>query len=376
MLRLRIPSNTRPAASYRRRSFLFGGLLATVGASFAASSWEGGEPPGTPASVAAARRSSLGAVRTLRSEAPATARLLDRLIADAEVITADERTAPNWERSPGRVESAWGRVLLTSHQALVERHARHKSHAARWQGLRDGVGADVRRALAESNEAGVGRREMSAAKQAAWKWNLAQRYATSGALDRAVAEAEQARRFTQIVRDGFVALHARYGDARQLRKWRELVAQTIAHSRDSGETVFVVDKLKRRLHVYAGGRREATYTAELGVKGLRQKVHSGDQATPEGRYRVTRLRGPGKTTYYKALLIDYPNGDDRARFALGRKNGQVPLRAGIGSLIEIHGEGGQGRDWTDGCVALTNQDMDRVFAKARVGTPVTIVGTF
>jgi L,D-peptidoglycan transpeptidase YkuD (ErfK/YbiS/YcfS/YnhG family) len=54
----------------------------------------------------------------------------------------------------------------------------------------------------------------------------------------------------------------------------------------------------------------------------------------------------------------------------------VPLRAGVGSLIEIHGDGGQGRDWTDGCVALSNSDMDRVFARARVGTPVTIVGTF
>jgi L,D-peptidoglycan transpeptidase YkuD (ErfK/YbiS/YcfS/YnhG family) len=54
----------------------------------------------------------------------------------------------------------------------------------------------------------------------------------------------------------------------------------------------------------------------------------------------------------------------------------VPANAGIGSLIEIHGEGGQGRDWTDGCVALSNSDMDRVFSHARVGTPVTIVGTF
>jgi L,D-peptidoglycan transpeptidase YkuD (ErfK/YbiS/YcfS/YnhG family) len=58
------------------------------------------------------------------------------------------------------------------------------------------------------------------------------------------------------------------------------------------------------------------------------------------------------------------------------KSGTVPRRAGIGSLIEIHGDGGQGRDWTDGCVALDNRDMDRVFARASVGTTVTIVGTF
>ena len=74
-------------------------------------------------------------------------------------------------------------------------------------------------------------------------------------------------------------------------------------------------------------------------------------------------------------MLDYPNAEDRARYELGRRTGQVPLRAGIGSLIEIHGEGGQGRDWTNGCVALSNRDMDKVFARARVGTPVTIVGT-
>jgi lipoprotein-anchoring transpeptidase ErfK/SrfK len=57
------------------------------------------------------------------------------------------------------------------------------------------------------------------------------------------------------------------------------------------------------------------------------------------------------------------------------KRGELHLRARIGGLIEIHGEGGQGRDWTNGCVALSNRDMDEVFALARVGTRVTIVGT-
>jgi lipoprotein-anchoring transpeptidase ErfK/SrfK len=52
----------------------------------------------------------------------------------------------------------------------------------------------------------------------------------------------------------------------------------------------------------------------------------------------------------------------------------VPPGRGIGGLIEIHGAGGQGRNWTDGCVALVNPDMDRLFAAVGVGTPVTIVG--
>ena len=64
------------------------------------------------------------------------------------------------------------------------------------------------------------------------------------------------------------------------------------------------------------------------------------------------------------------------RFALGQGRGTILTGVGIGNLIEIHGDGGEGRDWTDGCVALANPDMDRVFAHVRVGTPVTIVGTY
>lgn len=350
--------------------------MATLGASFAASSWSGAEPPAQPAVVEAARRASFNAVRTLRGEVPATARLLDRLIGDAEVITADERTAPIWDRHAGRIEAAWMRPLVVARQSLSELRGRQRTYQTRWNALRETLTDDVRRAQLEASEAGVGRREISAAKRAALQWDLAQRYAASGAHDRALIAAEQAREFTQIVRSGFVALHARYGDPKQLRRWRALAEETIAFSRTSGETVFVVDKLKRRLHIYSAGRRTASYRAELGVKGLRQKLHSGDQATPEGRYRVTQVRGPGRTQYYKALLLDYPNSEDRARYDYGRRTGQVPRRAGIGSLIEIHGDGGQGRDWTDGCVALRNDDMDRVFSHARTGMTVTIVGTF
>ena len=53
----------------------------------------------------------------------------------------------------------------------------------------------------------------------------------------------------------------------------------------------------------------------------------------------------------------------------------MPASATIGSMIEIHGNGGKGVDWTDGCIALTDSDMDKVFGIAKVGTTVTIVGS-
>jgi hypothetical protein len=74
------------------------------------------------------------------------------------------------------------------------------------------------------------------------------------------------------------------------------------------------------------------------------------------------------------LLLDYPNQADRARLARLKAAGQIARGAGPGSLIEIHGEGGRGEDWTRGCVALSNPDMDDLFGRVGVGTRVTIVG--
>ena len=369
------PRNNRPATGYRRRFFLSCLLVITAATAWglkAVDIW----PAGAPVSVDAQRETSFAAVKQIRGEQPGAARLVERLVAEAEIVTADEATAPFWERNPGRTEAAWTRVQLEAHRALAAGGARQKGLEGRWEPLRVSVGADVRAALIESGEAGLGRREISAAKQAQFRFHLAEKYAAAGALDRAVAEAETARKLTAVVHDGFASLHARFRDPKNLSRWRRMVEETVAQSRSSGTTAFVVDKLNRKLYVYAGGKRVATYEAELGAKGLRQKMHAGDQATPEGRYRVSQVKGHGRTKYYRALLINYPNDEDRARYAWGKKVGQVPARAGIGSLIEIHGDGGQGRDWTDGCVALANKDMDEVFARARVGTPVTIVGTF
>jgi L,D-peptidoglycan transpeptidase YkuD (ErfK/YbiS/YcfS/YnhG family) len=365
----------RPATGFRRRSFLFAGLAAVLAASLAAKSFDGRsvERAFDPERV---RATIVDAVRVLRPVVPAAARHLDRLVADAEVITAQESSAPVWDRIPGRSQAAWLRALTVARHALVDLRRRESSLAESWRIVSTAVAAEVERALDESDEAGVGRREISAAQQASHKWKLAQRFAADGDWARAITEAEKARSFSAAVHTSWLDLHSRFTDPRNLRQWRALVAETVTRSKRERATAIVVDKLKRKLHVYSAGERIATYDAEIGAKGLKRKLHSGDQATPEGRYRVTEVRGPGRTKFYKALLLDYPNADDRARYTHGRRTGQVPLRAGIGSLIEIHGDGGQGRDWTAGCVALDNADMDGVFARARVGTPVTIVGTF
>ena len=112
----------------------------------------------------------------------------------------------------------------------------------------------------------------------------------------------------------------------------------------------------------------------MGPNWIGTKKYRGDKATPEGKYHVTKKKSRRQTKYYKALLINYPNDDDKVRYDANIKNGSIPKR-GIGDLIEIHGDGGRGINWTDGCVALTNSDMDRLYELVSTGTPVTIVGS-
>jgi L,D-peptidoglycan transpeptidase YkuD (ErfK/YbiS/YcfS/YnhG family) len=173
---------------------------------------------------------------------------------------------------------------------------------------------------------------------------------------------------------GALPLAARFADAEQVRTWRRQVDETVAWSRSTGGTALVVYKEKNLLHLYRGGSLVRSYAADMGSNSIAPKRHGGDRATPEGRYRIVSKKGRGQSRYYKALLLNYPNEEDRRRFEQAKRRGEVTRGSGLGGLIEIHGEGGRGDDWTLGCVALSNRDMDEVFSRVEVGTPVTIVG--
>ncbi len=162
---------------------------------------------------------------------------------------------------------------------------------------------------------------------------------------------------------------------RQYPQWRRWIASTIALSDTTNDYSIIVDKYSRRLIVYHDGKKYAEYSAELGQNWVGDKKVRGDKATPEGKYRITRKLGSGNTQYYKALLLNYPNEEDKAAFEAAQANGTIPQSAKIGGLIEIHGHGGKGIDWTEGCIALTDRDMDSLFRITKVGTPVTIVGS-
>ncbi len=190
------------------------------------------------------------------------------------------------------------------------------------------------------------------------------------AVDRATTARSHARR----VGDEAAGAAARFTDARMVATWKHMANDTVAWSRETGSSAVVVYKENHRLTLFQAGRAVRSYPAELGYNSTRDKLHSGDAATPEGRYRITAKKGPGNSTYYKALLLNYPNDEDRAQFERARRVGQIPRWARMGGLIEIHGDGGRGKDWTKGCVALANSDIDDLFKRVGVGTPVTIVG--
>jgi hypothetical protein len=194
-------------------------------------------------------------------------------------------------------------------------------------------------------------------------------------------EIETARERADLSRDGLhealgpaLAAAERYTAAEQIAIWRRWIEETRAWSRSTGRPAILVLKEKNTLVLLANGRPVRTYGAEVGANALGVKQRQGDNATPEGRYRVVKKKDRGQSRYYRALLLDYPNAADRERFAAAQRRGEVSRGERIGGLIEIHGEGGRGQNWTEGCVALSNRDMDDLYPRIDVGGRVTIVG--
>lgn len=134
----------------------------------------------------------------------------------------------------------------------------------------------------------------------------------------------------------------------------------------------VVEKAAHRMTLFAGERKLATYRISLGRGGLAPKVREGDRRTPEGDYRITG-RNP-RSAYHLSLRIGYPTP---AQSAQARAAGIDP-----GGDIMIHGlpngRGGRvarfrNQDWTDGCIAVTDAEMDEIWRLTRDGASVSIL---
>lgn len=155
-------------------------------------------------------------------------------------------------------------------------------------------------------------------------------------------------------------------------RYRAWIDQSIKDSHD--RPVIIVDKLAHVLELWIDGEKKEVFPVDLGRDPINDKFIQGDGATPEGRYRISWVRDVGQTRYYRAYLLDYPSPLDLDELKDLKARNRVEASASPGGHIEIHGHGGMGFDWTLGCIALSNDAMDRLFSHdIQEGTPVTIV---
>lgn len=133
----------------------------------------------------------------------------------------------------------------------------------------------------------------------------------------------------------------------------------------------LVKKSEKRLYLLAQGIPVKEYKVVFGPKPVGHKQKEGDEKTPEGKYVLDYKKE--NSLFYKAIHISYPNEEDKAK---ARHLGVNP-----GSLIMIHGQRNglgwlsalnQRFNWTDGCIAVTNQEMDEIWRLIHVGTPIEI----
>lgn len=192
--------------------------------------------------------------------------------------------------------------------------------------------------------------------------------------ERSIDAADKAAHAVQAQMNLLARELGRYADDGRIAHWQAMVKQTIEWSRTHQVSAIVVSKADRLLTLYKNGRKVLSYPVRLGFNGIREKQYQGDGATPEGRYHVTTKRGPGYTQFYRALVLDYPNAEDRRRFASAKKSGRIAPTKSIGGQIEIHGVENELMAQTLGCIMLDNPHMAALFERVSAGTPVTIVG--
>jgi lipoprotein-anchoring transpeptidase ErfK/SrfK len=190
--------------------------------------------------------------------------------------------------------------------------------------------------------------------------------------DSAEGKIETASVYLSDAEKALIPLLKRYSHNDMIERWKKSVRNTIEEARKRKTAAIIVNKAERMLTLYKDGKPLMTFDIGIGKNGYRDKLFSGDRATPEGRYKVIKKSGAGESKYHKALLLDYPNHEDRREFLKAQKTGLISKNAKIGGLIEIHGGGKDST--TYGCIALENHEIDALFEKAAVGTPVTIVG--
>ncbi|MEM8571199.1 MAG: L,D-transpeptidase family protein [Pseudomonadota bacterium] len=172
-----------------------------------------------------------------------------------------------------------------------------------------------------------------------------------------VSESLWTRRSALALTAGFLASGATFADAKPFAQ----VAQPRANH-------IVVSKRNRVMALMAGEQTLKRYRIHLGFAPEGHKGRSGDGRTPEGRYYINR-RNP-RSDFHLSLGISYPNAQDIAR--------ALSMGVDPGGDIFIHGgprrrSDRNKKDWTAGCIAVSDREMEEIWAITPTGIPVTIL---
>jgi murein L,D-transpeptidase YafK len=132
----------------------------------------------------------------------------------------------------------------------------------------------------------------------------------------------------------------------------------------------VVLKSRRKLMLMKDGRVLKAYHVSLGENPVGAKVYQGDHKTPEGEYKLDLHNS--KSQYYRSIHISYPNAVDRERaHKLGLSPGGDVFLHGLPNDYKLAANEDPG-DWTDGCIAVTDAEMDEIWRAVPDGTPIEI----
>lgn len=133
----------------------------------------------------------------------------------------------------------------------------------------------------------------------------------------------------------------------------------------------LVNKAEKKLYLLFRGEKVKEYSIALGANPIGHKLQERDERTPEGKYVLDYKKSD--SAFYKAIHISYPNEEDKAK---AKEAGVDP-----GGLIMIHGQKNglgwlswvtQNFNWTNGCIAVTNKEMDEIWDLVKVKTPIEI----
>jgi murein L,D-transpeptidase YafK len=145
---------------------------------------------------------------------------------------------------------------------------------------------------------------------------------------------------------------------------------TAAHAQLKADRV-LVKKSEHKLFLLRKEIVYETFHVVFGPRPQGPKLTEGDERTPEGDYILDYKKSP--SIFYKSIHISYPNAADRLRSAQAglRPGGQIMIH-GHPDVDQFIGEDARHFNWTNGCIAMANEDMDILWEAIDVGTPITI----